>query len=731
MPSKQEVPEVVKPYLFHGVELGWNSRQAVGDCPWCGREGKFCVDLEKGVWRCYVCGEGSDKGGGNVYTFLHRLWEASYESTKDYKKLASSRGLQPDTLIYWEVVQSALTGDWLVPGHNPEGKLCQLYKYVPYKDRMALLASPGLKHQLFGLPLFNRSASTIYLMEGPWDGMAAWEALGQTKITDKGYQATANQTRSLLADASVLAVPGCNTFLEAWLPLFLEKRMVVIYDSDHPKLIGGRTVPPAGWAGMRRVTTLLAGVAKEVLVKHWGPDGYAPDKPSGYDARDVLADDSLPVPQRVERLLGDVLGPPTAWTPKRVKKAKATTRKGGELECTPCSRYEEVTDSWQRALKWTPGLDHALACMLASISSTPMVGDQLWLKVVGPAACGKSTLCEAVSVNRQYVLAKSTIRGFHSGFKTDGEDSDCSLVSLLPGMTLVTKDGDTLLQSPNLGQILSEGRDIYDGVSRTHYRNNRSKAYEGLRITWILCGTSSLRQIDSSELGERFLDCVVMDGIDDELEDEILNRVVHRATRDMSIESSSEAESQYAPELARAMGLTGGYIDWLRENAAERLALMEYPSWVKRKLTRLGKFTAYMRARPSTKQEEIAEREFATRLVSQLTRLAGCLALVLNKDGVDEEVMRRVKQVALDTSRGRTLLLVKQMYESVDGLESKALALLGSQTEEKTRYLLRFLRAIGVIENHQPLTERGTRGKVLWRLTERMHRLYTEANSEH
>src|SRR5690606_35550052 len=142
---------------------------------------------------------------------------------------------------------------------------------------------------------------------------------------------------------------------------------------------------------------------------------------------------------------------------------------------------------------------------------------------------------EAISVNQDYVVAKSTIRGFHSGFKTDGNgEEDNSLIDQIRDKTLVTKDGDTLLQSPNLGQILSEARDLYDSTSRTHYRNKMSRDYAGVRMTWLLCGTSSLREIDQSELGERFLDCVLMDDIDDELEDAILWRVANRVDRNMS-----------------------------------------------------------------------------------------------------------------------------------------------------------------------------------------------------
>src|SRR5690606_14950694 len=120
----------------------------------------------------------------------------------------------------------------------------------------------------------------------------------------------------------------------------------------------------------------------------------------------------------------------------------------------------------------------------------------------------------------------------------DGSGEDYSLISKLGGKTLVVKDGDTLLQSPNLGQILSEARDLYDTVSRSSYRTKQGgRDYQGVRMTFILCGTSSLRKIDSSELGERFLDCVIMEGIDNDLEDEILWRVANRVERNMGVEA--------------------------------------------------------------------------------------------------------------------------------------------------------------------------------------------------
>lgn len=397
-----------------------------------------------------------------------------------------------------------------------------------------------------------------------------------------------------------------------------------------------------------------------------------------------------------------------------------------------CSDYKTLTTAWGKALLWTDGLDCALSVMLASILSTRSVGDQLWIKIISPAASGKSTLCEALSTNKKYVFPKSIIRGFHSGFKVEG-GKDASLIAQIKDKTLVTKDGDSLLQSPNLSQILSEARDLYDRVSRTHYRNKVSKDYTGINMTWILCGTSSLQSIDSSELGERFLDCVIMDGIDEDLEDEILWKVVNRASRNLSYESDGAAGGQYDGESAEAMRLTGGYVGHLRENAQQLLSNVKADEKSLRQCIHLGKFVAFMRARLSQRKsriqdEEVVERELATRLVSQHIRLAKCLAVVLNVNRLDVEVMRRTTKVALDTSRGHTLDVVKGMYKAKSlGLELETIALVTHQTEEKTRKMLRFLSRIGVVWKS---TKSGTRGRPRWRLTSRISKLYSEVCSD-
>lgn len=749
MPRLVEVPTALKPYVFHGLDVNAapGSDEALGDCPWCGRESKFSVNVNSGTWRCLICGTGSERGGGNVQTFLRLLHKRAVEDTSDddYEELAADRGISAETLRAWWVAKSPLTGEWLVPGYGPGGKLDQLYRYAKLRDRKALLATPGVNHGLFGVPLLMeaRDRPDLYLCEGPWDAMALWEAMGSCRRQGGLLVETASMTASLLGEANVLGVPGAGTFAEQWCTLAAGKNVVLMYDNDYPKphpTRDGELIDGGGLAGMKRTSLLLSrwqDPPATLRYLRWGddPHNHNPDLADGADVRDVLnwegyQDKAV----ALDDTLGRVVPIPDEWVPGRRPGDVASGKT--DIECLPCDSWALLRSSWRKSgLMWIEGLDRGLAVMLAVAMSTRQLGDQLWVKVIGPASCGKSTLCEALSVNRRYVSAKSTIRGFHSGFKTDAAGrEDNSLIAGLKDKTLITKDGDTLLQSPNLAQILSEARDIYDRTSRTHYRNRMGKDYVGVNMTWILCGTSSLRSLDSSELGERFLDCVIVEDIDDDLEDEVGWRVANRAERELGYEADGKPDTRDSPEMLLAKQLTGGYVNYLRENSTALLREVNMPATALRRCQALAKFVAYLRARPSGRQEEKAERELSYRLISQLVRLAKCLAAVFNLRSVDDKVMDVVRRTATDTARGKTLAIVRELRTwKLEGLESSMLSARLTEDEEKLRPLLGYLRKIGVVQAFRP--EVGRRGdKIIhghrrWRLTGRMSGLVDEVFS--
>lgn len=720
MPTISDIPPALKAFESLGLELDYrrSGTQALGVCPFCGKA-KFYASKESGLWDCKPCGI-----SGNPVAFLRKLYEASAAAgiLTDLTPLADNRRLSVDVLERWGVATSLLTGEYLVPGYNLAGEIHQLYRYEigGYLGVTPGVHGQGESHGLFGVPLLEKSKNgrwgkkDLLVCEGPWDGMAIDEALRRAGMSEQ-YE--------------VIAVPGCNVWREEWGEICRKRKVYLLYDNDHPRTNDktGTVSPPAGFAGMRRVSASLLKSKpgpSEVRYLAWGGEGndHNPGLPDGYDVRDYLTQEYPEIPDgpTIARLLSTLLQEtyvvPVVW---------ALEPSGGDtLACLPCTSWNLLANAWRAALKWTEGLDRGLSVMLSCVVSVRMPGDQLWVKIISPPSGGKTTLCEALAVNSRWTISKSVLRGFHSGWGAKGE---ASLIRKVRDKTFLLKDGDTLLSQPNLAQILAEARDLYDTVSRSHYRNGNGSDETGVRMTWIICGTESLRQLDSSELGERCLDCVVIDEIDEDMEDEIGLKAIRRIVSSKGVEANGDPASHFSPELVKAMRLTGGYVGYLRENAADLLNGVEMDDATMKTLLDLGKFVAFMRARPSKKQDESVTREMSTRLRIQLSRLAICLAAVLGRPEVDGEVMRRVRRVARDTSRGRSLNVVCKLYDlGYEGIDKRSLIQLVNETPAKLGELLLFLYRLKIVETFYPVLHGRNRSAILrYRLTDRVRALYT------
>ena len=291
---------------------------------------------------------------------------------------------------------------------------------------------------------------------------------------------------------------------------------------------------------------------------------------------------------------------------------------------------------------------------------------------------------------------------------------------------LLIQDGDTILQLPNLVQILSQLRAFYGRNLRSQYLNKMSKDHEGINTTVILSGTESLRSLDSSELGERLLDVCVIRKMNAELEDAIALRKAYQAARELSHVSDGEANTRDDPAMIEAKRLTGGYVEYLRQNGPELLGGVDEPEEAMRKCVSYATFVAFLRSRPGKRQAEETYRELSFRLTSQIVRLAKCLAIVLNKRSLNADVMGRVRRVTLDTARGRTLALVRELYKVGDaGRETTGLALLTGHDEAEELKLLKHLRRIEAVVHRAPAIQ-GIRQRKRWYLTPRLRKLYQE-----
>lgn len=751
MVRKSELPTPLRAFAALGVDLSVGSSQATANCWACGKE-RFYVNVDTGLWDCKSCGI-----KGNPTTFLRQLHDAALKVTpmEWLEELAQDRKLMyVDTLRRWGVVRNPINHECLVPAYSVDGKLHQLYRYSRIiKDGhwvKALLLTPGIwsdgqAHGIFApigsvASLFLGKSKThdVYVTEGCWDGMAWWETLRQVKHNGDGIELTGNHETSLTSTASVLAVPGANVFTESWAQLMGGKRVQLMFDSDHPRIMDGRTVDGAGISGMKAVSEKLAVCPEQsdiIRYLRWGVKGYDPQRPSGFDLRDWLSGSGTSPQERIgacRAILASLLPIPQEWVAGRTPASKASGKI--EMEIAACETWDDLLQHWRA---WSPdgwpdsgeGLDHGLAFSFASIISTEGVGDQLWGMVLGPPSSGKTTIAEALSLSKQFIYPLSTLRGIYSGIKDDsGENSDMSLILKVKNKTLIIKDGDTLMQSPNLIQILSELRDVYDRFGRTDYRTVGTRNYEGINLTILLYGTGQLHGLDHSEVGQRFLKCVVAEGVDFDEEKRIALQKARSASRNLGKMANCQPGSGEEKELVKAKQYTAGYVEYLRRAAEDLLSSVHIGDAVENTCADLGIFVACMRAQPSKQQTQVAEREYGYRLVSQLTRLTGCLSAVLNSPReVRDDIMRRVVRVALDTCRGTTLKVTKRLYEeSKAGMEVDALATCTSEGRTELSHLMRYLEQVRVVESFIPVISLGI-GKVRrpkWRLTDMMRGLY-------
>lgn len=296
MPKVSEHPNPLRPYFQHRVELEYSGgREANGTCPFCLKEIKFFVNSENGLYNCKSCGE-----SGNNYSFIRKLHSISTAPQSELEVIAEERKLEYKTLVAWGLVKSAIDHEWMLPAYGmpKDGKsdISNLYRWSPAKRKdgtykRRLMATAELPTCMFGLQFWVQSKPDVFICEGPWDGMKVWETFRRVKHDSVGRLVrTIDVEKSLYSSCNVLAVPGCETFKEGWEKILANKRVAILYDNDyprkHPKT--GEEIQPAGVEGAKKAAARIRTVAKDVKVLLWGPEGYNPDLPDGYDVRDLL-----------------------------------------------------------------------------------------------------------------------------------------------------------------------------------------------------------------------------------------------------------------------------------------------------------------------------------------------------------------------------------------------------------------------------------------------------------
>lgn len=721
------VPESdwLRSFRWLGIQFKLHDTQGQGDCPFCGKEGKFWVAYEHGKWDCKSCGI-----TGNPVDFMRHFHAACFDDTpiSACNELASERGfLSGSTCEAWGCAKSVITGEWLIPAYSADGKMHNLYRWMDIPNgkggwKKTLLPTPGLGwksgdvHGLFGQFMILTTLDVI-LCEGPWDGMALWEV-------DRGKH-------------QVFATPGCNVFNEKWLPLFQDDQVTLMFDNDHPRKnkLTGKMIEGSALTGSKRIAAQLAGTAKEVKWLKWGEKGWNDQLTDGTDVRDLLnhsgAGKGVKVSLETKEILFKALEMkvdpvPADWLSSSSSgKAVAGDGKLG-LGTLACGNWSTMVDSLKDALYWRECLDDVTSVMMAVALSTAQKGDQLFLQVLGDPGSAKTTLCDGM-LTSSHCFALEHLTGFHSGWK-DGSGQSFSLLARINGKTLITPEGDVLVSSPNFNQLMSQQRRIFDGKSGATYKNSKEdERFDNLRTPWIMAGTFNLLSQDQSRMGDRFLKVFVDKAPSNEMQG-ILDKVAQSAWDAVDVTSNCKAGSTTNPKMTKAHRLMGGFVDYLRKDGILRIKAVEGDVIeVFRRCKMLAEFTACLRARPDTdvkKQDRHDSKELPSRLTHQYVRLAKCLAVVLGTYKIDDEVMRRVRKVALNTSAGRTFQMLKHVSAcKMQGVEVRALSFKSNDKEDRLNTLMDFMASLKMVERC------GLTGLPFrkWRLTTPMKILWEEA----
>lgn len=736
------MPQVLPPdsplrvFIAHGIYPHVNGTgQGVATCPVCGKD-KLHINISSGLWDCKTCIK-----EGNPLSFLRMYHDECLKFTTEqqYTDLAQERGyLSIESLLRWGVAWSDLRQEWIIPGYfRDTDELKNLYRWTDYgsKDgKRHLQSTPTFNQCLYNIRNFDPNKSDVWITEGPWDGIISEEAFRCIKSNPEGFEYTGNEDSSIYANVNVVSLPSANVLNELWAMMWRGKRIFICLDNDK-----------AGEEGCKRIVARLIEwdiQPKEIHYVKWGSD-----LPSGYDVRDLLSRGYTGIPSTpTERItayetrcnnvasLFELIKPiPIEWIDPQAKSGDKVTgkKKIVGLRISACESWDTLVEHWKKALVWHDGLDKTLSVMLACTMSTSFPGTQLWLRVISPPSTGKSVLCDALCVNRDYVTMQSNIRGFFSGMRPTKKDAregktDLGLITEIMGKTFVTKDADPILQAPERPRIMAEARDLYDGGTKTHFRTGTGQEYPTIRTTWILCGTDRVRDADENDLGGRFLDCIILKDASKNLKRSIAlmaianmrNLMKHKVTED--IESMDESKRLIAKKL------TGGYIDHLCRNGQKLVdqVTSHEDIEVDDRIATLAEFVSIMRARPS-KQDENPTVELYTRLSEQLFRLAACLTVVLNKTRIDSDVINRVTDIAFDTSEGTTLRMTRYLHK--DGNGGKTYTDLQSELLRKEGHLselLRFLVRVGAYEQYeQTFYNRNVTGDVKYRLSKELRQL--------
>ncbi len=610
---KERVPEKIRPYETLGFHAsGSTGREHYGNCPLCGKDGKFYVNDETGQFSCKA---GACLRSGNTYSFISQWLEVVADSpiairgasAEEWEEFVLDRCISQEKLVRCGIVWD---GDrWALPTTNLKGVVTNLRFYRKGRKMRGL---PSLEVGLWNhhtLADVDKKSWPVVLCEGEWDGIALEESV---EIEGKQIR--------------VVGTPGAGILKDEWIEDFRGVDVILAYDNDI-----------AGMKGRKRAYTKLRSVAKSIKMVKW-TDGF----PEEFDVRDFIrnggtVDDlfELVVPFK------DQLKEENDPDPEDHVNPQANQR---NLEDFPVyiqgerPKLSEIFKVYDEHLLMTPEMRDGIRVMYAVVLSNQIGGDPLWVHICAPAGRGKTELLMSMSevgnvVTRSTVTPHSLI----SGFELPG-GRDPSLIPKLFDRTFLIKDFTEVLKMSltSKQELYSILRGAFDGRVEKQFGNRVGlREYRGY-FSMVSGVTHAIYGERGTALGERFLifrmgkpRC----GLDDDT--------------DVIMAALSTAGDEVAAMKAHLASAATRFLEW-------RFEKDQFPPLsqvVRHRIASLAQLVSMLRSAVDKDNKDILyyrpEHEVGTRLAKQLAKLAVCLALQNDPPEVTEDDMRIVTQCAI------------------------------------------------------------------------------------
>ena len=616
-----QLPSTLRGMVTHGVQfIDRSENQAIGHCPFCGKQRHFYANVRNALWDCKLCG-----ASGNFQGFLAKVSEHNVAvlDAKRLTALAKDRQLPVASFHGWNVGWSGVF--YTIPAFDAGGRCIDLRCFRLGKRS---ISTPGARTGLLGLPrlLADHSDLPVYVCEGEWDAIALrW----LVRKLDKDNEIV------------VVGVPGANTCKAEWVHFFSGRRVRICYDADG-----------AGEAGEVKMHDLLSGVAEELRFLHWPAD-----LPDGFDIRDYVVAEAIKTKnaKAAWAALNKWLRPETratAYGPAEAPPLKKKTQLKGHAPEKPS--VEGVFRAFRMWLEM-PNLD-MLTIAAGAVLAHRLPGDPVWLFIVAPPGSAKTEILSALAqVSGCVIGGELTPRALVSGW-TMQTGGDPSLLPKLDGKVWIIKDFTPILDMhPNTrDEIFSILRDAYDGRVDKFFGTGLHRTYKSR--FGILAGTTPV--VERSAMFQRALG----------------ERFIKFRAAELSVKSDTFDYSNRIRQAIANLGHEAKMRKVLGEVMAEYCATCSHTAPDVRhpereRLIALAQFCADLRSQVDRdvytgRIQSVPTLEVGTRVVKQLTGLCKGVALFLGHEQVTDPELRLVQQAAFGSVPDLVLLIVRTLWST-------------------------------------------------------------------